>query len=171
MINPDMTRPENGYGVTIGHSPPAIMSWRAPDHGIASGLAVMDVKTMNNNVGDVLNGDASSICNVDIGTAAVDGLEAVHDQLLLQHYDHVPLEDNPERLVLDHSMAQGAWPWVDRVVIARVGDDIESAIAATNGIATKADAAVGQALAILVPVAIAPPTVINWIPSSTREIT
>lgn len=167
MIHPDMARPENGYSVTISHSPPAIMSWRAPDQGIASGLAVMDVKTVNNNVGDKLNGDACSIGNVDIGTAAIDGLEAVHDQLLLQHYDHVPLEDNPERLVLDHSMAQGAWPWVDRVIVARVGDDIEPPVTATNGIATKANAAVGQALAILVPVAIAPPTVINGITSST----
>lgn len=78
----------------------------------------MDVKTVNDNVSNILDGDASSIGNVDIHPTAINGLEAVHDELLLQLYDHVPLEHNPERPVLDDSMAQSARLGVDSVIVA-----------------------------------------------------
>jgi hypothetical protein len=65
----------------------------------------MYVETMNYDICDKLDGDASPIGNVNIGSTSIDGLEAVHDELLLEGNHHVPLEHNPQRLVLNDSMA------------------------------------------------------------------
>ena len=142
------------------------MTWRASHHGIASGLAIMDVQTVNDNISDKLDSDASSISNVDISPTAINGLEAVHDQLLLQLDNHVPLEHNPQRFFLDDSVAQSSGPGVDRVIITRVGDDIETAVTATNRIPAKTNATVCKALAVLLPLGVTTPAVINGIASS-----
>lgn len=98
MVYPNMTRTKNRNSITISHCPPTIMGRRAADQGIASGLAVMNMNTMNDNVGDELNGNASTISNVDVGAAAIDGLEAVQDEFLSESDDHVMIEDDPEGL-------------------------------------------------------------------------
>lgn len=98
---------------------------------------------MDDDVGYELNGDARSICNVDIDPTPINGLEAVHYELLLQCDHHVTLEHNPQRLVLDDSVAEGPGSRVDRVVIARVVHDVVLAIAAAHSIAPKPNAAVG----------------------------
>jgi hypothetical protein len=102
----------------------------------------VDVEPVDDDVGDVLDGDAGTIGDVHVGATSVDGLEAVHDELLLERDDHVPLEDDPERLFLDDGIAEGALARVDRVVITRVGDHVDLAVAAANGIAAEADATV-----------------------------
>ena len=123
----------------------------------------MYVEAVNYDIGDKLDGDASPIGNVDIGTTSIDGLEAVHDELLLEGNHHVPLEHNPQRLLLNDSMAQCAWFWVNRVIVARVTNNIVSSIATTNGIASKTDATVSKALSVELPVGIASPAIINRI--------
>lgn len=65
----------------------------------------MNVKTMNDDIGDKLDSDASTISYMDINTTTINGLETVHDQLLFQLYHHIPLEHNPQRLFLDNRMA------------------------------------------------------------------
>lgn len=49
---------------------------------------------------DVLDGDARPACNLHIETASVDGLEAVHYELLSKLDLHVLREDDPQRLGL-----------------------------------------------------------------------
>lgn len=125
---------------------------------------------MNDDISNKLNRDTRSVGNVDIGATTINGLEAVHDQFLFQLNDHVSFEDNPERLVLDNSVAQSARFWVNRIIIAWVSDDIEAAITSANGIPAKTNSTISKALAVLLPVGVTPPAVINWIASSTREV-
>lgn len=104
VVDPHMARTKDGYGITIGHGPPTIVSRRATNHCIPSWLAVMNVDSMDDDVRHVLDGDARAIGDVHIGPASVDGLEAVHDQFLLEGDHHVALEYNPEGPVLDHGV-------------------------------------------------------------------
>ena len=83
MVNPNMTWPKNGNAITISHCPPSIMTWWASNHGIARWLAVVNVQTMNNDVGYELDRNTSSISNVYISTTAINCLETVHDEFLL----------------------------------------------------------------------------------------
>ena len=126
----------------------------------------MDVQAMDDDIRNELDRDACAVSNVHIDSTSIYGLEAVHDQLLLQRDDHVALEDDPQRLVLDDSVAQGARPRVDRVVVASVCDHIVAAVAATNGIATEANPAVREALAVPLPVGVAAPAVVDGVASS-----
>lgn len=97
------------------------------------------MKPVDNHIGHILNGNASTICYVDISPAPVDCFETVHDQLFFQLYDHVALEHDPERFVLDDSVAEGSWAGVDGVIVRGVRDNVKASVAATNGVATEAD--------------------------------
>lgn len=55
----------------------------------------MDMDTMDDDIGDELDGNAGTKGNVDIGATTIDGLEAVHDEFLLEGDHHVPLEHDP----------------------------------------------------------------------------
>lgn len=124
VINPNVAGTKDGDGITIGHGSPTKVGWRAANHRIACGFAVMDVEAMDDDIGDKLDGNARAISNVDIGTTTIYGLEAVHDKFLLQSDHHVTLEYNPEGLVLDDCMPEGAGPWVDGVVITRISHNV-----------------------------------------------
>lgn len=130
----------------------------------------MDVNAVDYDIGDELDGDTRSVSDVDVGAAAVNGLEAVHDELLLQGNDHVPLENNPEGLVLDDGMAERPRAGVHGVVIIRVGDDVVPAVTAANGIAAEPDATVRQPLAVVVPIRVAPPAIVDGIAGAAREV-
>lgn len=67
-------------------------------------------------------------------------------------------------------MAEGARSWVDWVVIIGVCDDVEATVAAANGIAAEADAAVGEALAVAVPVGVAPPAVVDGVSCAAGKV-
>uniref|UniRef100_A0A5K1CVU7 Uncharacterized protein n=1 Tax=Nymphaea colorata TaxID=210225 RepID=A0A5K1CVU7_9MAGN len=170
VIYPDVAGPEYGDPVSIGHGPPTIVSRRAPDHGVACRLAVVDVYAVDDDVGHVLNGNARAVGDVDVCPAAVDGLVAVHDELLLEDDDHVALEHDPEWLVLDDGVAKGPRPRVHGVIVGRVGHDVDAAVTATNGFATKPDAAVGEPLAVVGPVRVATPAVVDGIARAAGEV-
>lgn len=95
MVNPDMTRPENRNPVAVGHRPPPIMTRRAANHGVSGRFTVMNVQPMNDDIRHELDRDAGAVSYVNVGAACVDGLEAVHDQLLLERDHHVALEHDP----------------------------------------------------------------------------
>lgn len=147
------------------------MGRRAADQGIASGLAVMNMNTMNDNVGDELNGNASTISNVDVGAAAIDGLEAVQDEFLSESDDHVMIEDDPEGLWLDGSVAESAGFGVDGVDIWRVSDGVERAVSAADGVAAEADAAIGEFLAVEMPVRVTAPAVVYGVACAAWKVT
>lgn len=145
------------------------MTWGAPYHSIPRLLAVMYVNPMYDNIGDELYCDACTISYVDINSTAVYCLEAVHDQLLLQLDDHVPLEHNPQRPVLDDSITEGAWFRIHWVVIAGVSYDVVPAVPTANRITAKANAAVSKALTVEMPVGVTAPAVIYGVASSATE--
>ena len=96
-------------------------------------------------------------------------LEAVHDEFLLQCYDHVAFEDDPERLRLDHGMAEGSGDRVRRIVVGRVGDEVKAAAFAAERALSEADGAVAEALAVLRPVWVAAPAVVDWVSGDARR--
>nr|GMD67845.1 hypothetical protein CR513_45203 [Ipomoea batatas] len=134
---------------------------------ISHGFAVMNVQSMDDDIGNELDCDARPISNVDVGSTGINGLEAVHDELLLQLYNHVTLEHNPQGLLLDNSVAKSARLGVHRVIITSISDNIESTITATNGIAPKSYATISKSLAVLLPIGITTPAIINWVTSPT----
>ena len=95
VINPNVVGAKNSNGITIDHCPPSIMARSASDLGVASGLTIMDMETMDDHIGDKLDGDASPIGDVDIHSMSINCLETVHDQLLLQFDHYVSLEHDP----------------------------------------------------------------------------
>ncbi|ONK55013.1 uncharacterized protein A4U43_UnF8640 [Asparagus officinalis] len=120
VINPNMTPPKDRNPVSIRHRPPPVMRWRAPHHRVAHWLVVMNVNPMNDDIGHKLDDDASFVGDVDVDALAVDGLEAVHDELLLEGDDHVALEDDLEGLLLDDDVAEGPRLWSDGIVVIGV---------------------------------------------------
>lgn len=170
VVDPDVAGAEDGDGVAVGHGAPPVVAGRAAHHGVAGGAAVVDVEAVDDDVGDVLDGDAGPVGDVHVGAPAVDGLEAVHDELLGEGDDHVALEDDPQRLVLDDGVPEGALLGVHGVVVASVGDHVDLAVAAADGVAAEADAAVGEALAVVVPVRVAAPAVVDGVPRAARQV-
>ena len=122
------------------------------DVGVAGGLAVVDVDVVDDDVGDVLEGDAASAGDVDGVAAAVDGLEGVDDELGFEFDCHVGGEGDPEGFGLDDGVAESAGCWVGGVAVGGVGDDVDLAAFAAHCVCAEADAAVGELLAVVGPV-------------------
>ena len=167
MVDPDVTGAKDGNAIAISQRPPPIVGGGAAHHGVPCLDAVMDMDAVDDDVGDVLEGDAGAVGDVDVGAAAVDGLEAVHDELLLEGDDHVTLEHDPQGPVLDDGVTEGARFWIDCVVVGGVGDNVVTAVAPADGVAAEADGAVGKALAAEVPAPVAAPAVVDWVPGPT----
>ena len=161
MINPDVRRAEYGDPITVAASSKSEMHDGVPDHAAAAGLDVMDVESVDDDVLHELDGDASAVGDMNVGTAAVDGLVAGDEQLLVEVDDHVAGEDDPERLGLDSSVAESAGAGVDQVVVGGVGDDIDLAVDAAKGVTPEPQGAVGELLAIAGPVGAAPPAAVD----------
>lgn len=143
VVHPNVARTKDGNSITIGHGSPAVMRRGAADHGIPSGFAVMDVETVDDDIGDKLNGYAGAVGNVYGGPATINGFEAVHYELLLESNDHVALEGDPEWFVLDDGVAESSRPRVHWIVITGVSDDVVAAIPTAHGVAAEANATVG----------------------------
>lgn len=143
MINPNMTRPKNRDGVTISHRSPPVMRRRASNHSVTRRLTIMNMNPMDNNVRNVLNRETSTISDVNIDATTIYGFEAVHDQLLFQGYDHIAFEDDPEWLILNHGVTECSRYRINRIVVSRVGNDVETTVAASDSVAAKSDGAIG----------------------------
>lgn len=163
VVDPYMAGTEDRHPIAICHCPPPVVSGRAANHGIASGLAVMDVDSVDDDVGNILDGDTCTISNVDVRATPIYGLEAVHYEFLLEGDHHITLEHDPEWPVLDHCMPKGAWLWVDRIIVAGIGDSVEASIAPTYCIAPEPNTAISQPLAVAVPICVTAPAVVNRI--------
>jgi len=101
-----------------------------------------------------------------VAASAVQGLEAVHDELLLQLNHHVLLEDDPQRLILDDAIAQCAGGRIHHVVVAVVGNHIDPTVLPSHGIPPESDCTVSQALSVGRPVGVASPAVVDRVASS-----
>ena len=102
MVDPDVPGPEYGDPITVRSPPVSIMCGAWPHIGITPGHTVVDVDVVDDHIGYILYGYAGTTGNVHVGASSIYGLKAVHDQLFLEAYEHVPWECDPERLCLDH---------------------------------------------------------------------
>ena len=140
VVDPYMAWPKDGNGIAISHGSPPKMSWRASHHGISCGLAIMDVKTVDNDIGHKLYCDASAIGDVYIDPASINGLKTVHDEFLFQLNHHVPFEYDPKRFLLNDSMTKSPWLRVHRIVVAWISDNVETTITTTDSIPAEPNA-------------------------------
>ena len=95
MIHPHLATSEYRYPVAVRYSPPPVMARRIPHISIPSSLAIMNIYTMNDNVGHILYSDAWTSSNVHISSSSVDCFERVHDQFFLEPDHHVTSESDP----------------------------------------------------------------------------
>lgn len=160
VVDPDMAAAEDGDAVAVRQRPVPVVPGGVPDVGVPALLAVVDVEAVDDDVRHVLDGDARPAGDVHAGAPAVDGLEGVEHELLLEPDGHVAGEDDPEGLVLDDAVPQGARLRADRVV-ARVGHHVDLAVPAPDRVLAEPDRAVCQTLAVLLPIGVAPPAVVD----------
>lgn len=104
---------------------------------------MVDVDVVNDDVGHVLEREATVAGDFDVDAAAVDGFVAVDDELVFELDEHVGGEGDPDGFRLDDGVAKGAWRWVRWVVVGGVGDDVDLSTFAAECALGEADAAVG----------------------------
>ncbi|KAJ0927128.1 hypothetical protein HanRHA438_Chr04g0179201 [Helianthus annuus] len=82
MIDPNMASAEDRNTITISHGSPTKVRRRASNHGITGPLAVVNMQPMYDNVCNVLDRDASPVCDMNVNSASINCFETVHDQFL-----------------------------------------------------------------------------------------
>jgi len=83
MIHPNMLRVKDGHSIAVGFRPKPRVLRRVSDVGVPRGLAIVNVNPVNDDVAHVVYGDAAAASDVHAGASTVDGLEGVHQKLLL----------------------------------------------------------------------------------------
>lgn len=162
VVDPHVAPSEDGDAVSVRHGPVPVVLGGVPDVGVPPLLAVVDVEAVDNDVRHVLHGEAGPAGYVHAGPPPVDRLERVEHQLLLEPDRHVPGEGDPQGLVLDGPVPQGARLRVDRVV-ARVGHHVDLPVPSPDRMFAEPNRAICQTLAVLLPVRVAPPAVVDWV--------
>ncbi|KAM1255843.1 hypothetical protein ACFX2J_029788 [Malus domestica] len=99
---------DEGDDVAVRFATPANVGGAGGDVGVPSWLAVVHVDVVDDDVGDILEGYASTASDVNVDAAAVDGLEAVDNELVFELNGHVGREGDPEGFVLDDGVAEHA---------------------------------------------------------------
>jgi len=161
MVDPNIGRSKYINGVSIRATTMADVVGRISHHASLPWLAIMNANPMNNNMANVLYRNARPIGDLHFGSSPIYGLEAVNHQLILQSDNHVPGENDPQWLCLDHTISKCAGFWVNRVV-GRAGDDVYGAILASDGGFTEAHGAIRQGTAVGIPMRVfAPARVYN----------
>ncbi len=69
----------------------------------------------------------------------------------------------PEGFFLNDSVAEGTGDRVGGVTVGGVGDDVDLTAFAAEGVVAESDAAVGEPLAVFLPVRVACPTVVDGV--------
>ena len=161
VVDPHVPRAEQRDAVTVREAPPPEVSGRAPNKGLPGAPTIVDVDPMNDDIGDVLDGDARAARDVDVVPAAVDRLVAVHEELLRELDGHVGGEDDPEGLLLDGRVPEGPGRRLDRVGVRGVGHHVESAVLPARRVPPEPDPALRETLAVRFPLRIAPPAVVD----------
>jgi hypothetical protein len=170
VVDPNVVRSVDGDGVSVSFASISEAVGAASDHGGACLLDVVDVDAVDDDVVDVLDGNGSASGDVDVDATAVDGLEAVHDELVLQLDVHVAGEYDPERLILQCAIAERSRCGVDDVVVAVICHDVDFPILAADGVLPEPHSAVCKPLPVRPPMRIAPPAIVNRVAcSASRE--
>lgn len=106
VIDPDILGPEERYPIAITSRAEAVVVDRVPNHATFLGNNVVDPQAMDDHIAHELNSYPSAVGNVDPDAAPVDGLVSLHDHFLLECDHHVAIKYDPQRLLLDHCVAQ-----------------------------------------------------------------
>lgn len=170
VVDPDLPGAEDGDAVAVRSPPPPHVRWTGAYVGVPWRRAVVDVDVVDDDVGDVLEGDAAVARDVDVGAAAVHGFEAVEDELVLQVNGHVRGKHDPERFVLDDGVAERAGDGVGRVAVRWVRHHVDLPALPAHGVFAESDAALRQLLAVGRPVGVAAPAVVDWVSGETRGL-
>lgn len=151
VVNPNIRRCKHRNGISIRASTLSNMRWTAPDAARFPDRTVMNADPMNNYMAYPLHRYAWPVRNLHFNPSTVNGLEAVHDKLVLQFDNHVLGENDPKRLRLDYTISQCAWFGVYCVVV-RCGDHIYRPIFSSYCIFAEAHRAIRQSTAVGRPV-------------------
>ena len=162
-------RSGDGDPVTVGDSSEPDVRRRRSDQSVPRGFAVVNVDVVDDDVAHLLDREASVAGDLHVRASPVDGFVASDDELVPEFDPHVAGEDDPERLRLDHGVAEGSGGRVRRVVVGGVGDEVKAAAFAAERALSEADGAVGEALAVLRPVWVAAPAVVDWVSGDARR--
>lgn len=165
MVDPYIPRAKDRYPITIRLPPMADMRGARPDIRIPGWLAIIHMHIVYNHIAHILQSDASVSGYLHVGPTPVDSLVAINYELMFKLDDHVRLEDDPKGLVLDDGMAEGSRCRAHGVLIRGVGNDIVTPPFAPQCRLAKAYGALGQALAVVAPVRVAAPTVVDGVSS------
>lgn len=118
---------------------------------------------VNDHMVNILQSNATTSSYMNISSSAIYGLIVVNNELVFKLDHHACLEDDPEGLILDHGVAEGAGGGVSGVAVGGVGHDVVTAALSAGGSTAKADGAVGQTLAVGGPIGIAAPAVVDGV--------
>lgn len=124
---------------------------------------MVDMDVVNDDIAYVLQCDTPTTHNVDVSSTPIQRLVAVKDELLGKLDEHVLREDDPQGLCLYDRVPQGSRLWVYGVVVGVVGDNVVFAVLAAESILAEANCAVSEALAVVGPVWVAFPTVVDGV--------
>lgn len=163
MVEPNVSSPEEGDAIPVAPRPVAVMGKGIPDHATTAGLDVMYVEAVDDDIVDILDCDPGPVVDVHLVAAAVDGLVAAHDQLLIEPDHHAPGKYDPQRLILDDGMAKGPLSRRHKVVVGGVVHDVESPRLPAGGVPPEAQPTVGESLAVALPVLPASPTSVDGV--------
>lgn len=161
MVHPDIMGAKDVDCISIRFPSPSGMGRGASHIGRTRGLAIMDVDTMDDNVVHKLQCEASPPGDVNVVAPAVDGLEAVHDELLLELNVHVAGEGDPQRLTLDDCIAECSHLRVHHIVVGLVGHHVNLSVLPSDGVLAEPYGAVCESLPVLLPVSVASPAVVH----------
>ena len=131
----------------------------------------MNMNPMYDNVRHVLYRDACTVSYVDVDATTIYRLEAVHDEFLLQCYDHVAFEDDPKRLDLDHGVTECTRFRVNRVIVVRVAYYVVTSVSASYCVASEADCADGEVFSPELPFPVTTPAIVDGVTGGAREVT
>ena len=68
-------------------------------------MTMVDMDVVDDDITYVLQRNAATADDVDIGAAAVQGFVAVEDEFLREFDEHIGREDDPQRLRLYHGVS------------------------------------------------------------------
>jgi hypothetical protein len=170
VVQPHVGGAEDGDAVAVGDGAPAEVVRRVADVAavLVGGDDVVDVDVVDDDVVDELQRELRAVGDAHLHAAAVNGLVAADDELLLKRDDHGLGEGDPQRLDLDDAPPERAGARVHHVVVGAVRHHVELAGQPAGGVAPEPLGAPRQALPVRRPVLPAPPAPVDRVRRPAR---
>jgi len=154
MIHPNIMTSEYSDGGPISLLPMSHMIRTAPNGCRTRRHNIVHMNPVHNDILHKLNLEPSSTRELDIGSPAINGFVRGQNELVLQLDLHVAVKNDPQGLGLQDAIAKRALLGVHHVVVTVVCYDIDVASLPTNSVFAESDGAIGQRLAVGVPVGV-----------------